>query len=96
MAGADQTIVVIATIIKFNKISLESCAGAYRLSRKKTPYIKQQKCAQFISGVLLGFACVMDMQRIQFFGQSLVQFHRRKSHCGKNNERVRRLLRLVQ
>ena len=58
-AGAGQTVAVRATVIKFNKISLESCAGADRLSRKKAPYIKEQKCAQFVKGVFLGgFVCV--------------------------------------
>jgi hypothetical protein len=48
LAGAGQTVAVTATLVELHKISLESCAGADRLSRKKAPCIKEQKCAQFV------------------------------------------------
>jgi len=40
LAGAGQPVAVTTALIKLNKISLESCAGADRLGRKKAPYIK--------------------------------------------------------
>jgi hypothetical protein len=57
LAGAGQTVALTATVIKLNKITLESCADVGRLSGKKAPYIKKRKCVQFVSGVLFG-VCV--------------------------------------
>ena len=51
MAWAGRTVAVTATFTKFKLCRCD------RLSRKKVPYIKEQKCAQFVSGVLFG-VCV--------------------------------------